>query len=103
MFHFQSFQPSDYLRLHGYNRNWLEANSAAEHHDYRYTDIKLQQLAETLYHHRGNFETLSLYFQNTTNSYSFYNIQTVKGYLKILGFQLKTEIDEMKGEQQSLF
>lgn len=102
-FHFQSFQAKAYLRLHGHNPNWWEAESAAERHDYRYTNTELQQLAETLYQHRETFDELYLYFQNTTNSHSFYNIQTLKGYLQTLGFQIKTEIDEVKGEQQSLF
>lgn len=102
-FHFQSFQCTAYLRLHGHNPNWWEAGSAAERHDYRYRDDELKQLANLLFQQRNTFDVLYLYFQNTTKSHSFYNIATIKGYLAELGFEVKTEVNERSGEQGSLF
>ncbi|WP_150539433.1 DUF72 domain-containing protein [Actinobacillus vicugnae] len=102
-FQFQSFQRIAYLRLHGHNQNWWEVDSAAERHDYRYSDEELTQLAELLFQQRNSFDELYLYFQNTTKSHSFYNIATLKGYLAEFGFQVKNEIYKRSGSQESLF
>lgn len=102
-FHFQSFQRTAYLRLHGHNPNWWAANSAKERHNYRYIDHELKQLANIIFQHRADFGELYLYFQNTTNAHSFYNINTLKGYLAERGFEVKTTVDKLAGDQGSLF
>ncbi|OOF69887.1 DUF72 domain-containing protein [Rodentibacter caecimuris] len=100
-FRFQTHQPIAYLRLHGRNPNWWQANSAQDRHDYRYTEDELTRLAQRIAQH--SFDELYLYFQNTTKSHSFYNIATLKGCLTALGFSVKSEIDELVGEQWGLF
>ncbi len=102
-FHFYSNQRIAYLRLHGRNPHWWKAETAQQRHDYRYSDPELQQLANLLHQHRSSFEQLYIYFQNTTNSHSFYNIATLKGYSAELNFEVKTEIDKTAGEQGVLF
>ncbi|WP_115587356.1 DUF72 domain-containing protein [Actinobacillus lignieresii] len=102
-FHFYSNQKIAYLRLHGRNPNWWKAETAQQRHDYRYSDPELQQLANLLHQHHSSFEQLYIYFQNTTNNHSFYNIATLKGYLAELNFEVKTEIDKTAGEQGVLF
>ena len=51
---------------------------------------------------KAGFDQLYLYFQNTTNSHSFYNIESLKGYLANYGFKVK-ETPECLVGQQSLF
>lgn len=92
-----------YARWHGRNRHWHAAHSAAERHDYRYTDAELQQLVGDLHAQRDDFDVLYLYFQNTTRSHAFYNIPVLKQYLDGLGFRVKTAVDEYVGEQKGLF
>ncbi|AGH39123.1 hypothetical protein F543_4770 [Bibersteinia trehalosi USDA-ARS-USMARC-189] len=101
-FHFYANQRSAYLRLHGRNPNWWKGQSAAERHDYRYSEKELQELAKLLAAHRNEFDTLYLYFENTTKSHSFYNIAMLKAFLTELGFQIKPEPETLSG-QQSLF
>lgn len=100
-FQFQPNQPTAYLRLHGRNPHWWQVDSAQARHDYRYSEAELTQLAQ---HIVGQpFDELYLYFQNTTQSHSFYNIATLKGYLTTLGFGVKCEIEQIQGEQWDLF
>lgn len=101
-FHFYANQRRAYLRLHGRNSNWWKGQSAAERHDYRYSDRELQGLAELLAARKNEFDELYLYFENTTKSHSFYNIATLKGFLAEKGFQIKPEPQNLLG-QQSLF
>lgn len=101
-FQFYANQRTAYLRLHGRNPNWWKGQSAAERHDYRYTDIELQGLAELLCKHQPQFDRLYLYFQNTTQSHSFYNIATLKGYLAEKGLSVKSAPSYLTG-QQNLF
>lgn len=101
-FHFYSNQRTAYLRLHGRNPNWWRGQSASERHDYRYSDLELQRLANLLYQHHTEFDLLYLYFENTTKSHSFYNITTLKTFLAENGFQIKATPQHLLG-QQSLF
>lgn len=91
-----------YLRLHGRNPNWWQAQSACQRHNYRYTDNELKTLAKMLFRQRDDFDELFIYFQNTTQSHSFYNIPVLKGYLLDFGFNVKIPRVENWG-QQSLF
>lgn len=100
-FHFQINQPTAYLRLHGRNPQWWKMDSAAARHNYRYNETELAQLAQQIA--QQSFNELYLYFQNTTQSHSFYNITTLKKYLVQQGFQLKTEIAPIEREQWQLF
>ncbi|EXI62470.1 hypothetical protein MHD_09380 [Mannheimia granulomatis] len=101
-FHFFVNQRRAYLRLHGRNPNWWKGQSAAERHDYRYSDEELKGLAELLFQHKTEFDKLYLYFENTTKSHAFYNIQILKGFLAEIGFQIKPVPEHLLG-QQSLF
>ncbi|MGY4676291.1 DUF72 domain-containing protein [Pasteurella sp. P03HT] len=101
-FQFYANQRTAYLRLHGRNPNWWQAQSAQERHDYRYNDVELQNLAKRLNQHRNEFDRLYLYFQNTTKSHSFYNIERLKAYLAEYGFEVKAKPEFLIG-QQSLF
>ncbi|MEG9482633.1 DUF72 domain-containing protein [Mannheimia sp. HC-2023] len=101
-FHFFANQRTAYLRLHGRNPNWWKGQSAAERHDYRYSDEELTGLAELLVQKKAEFDKLYLYFENTTKSHAFYNIQTLKGFLTEKGFQIKPVPEHLLG-QQSLF
>lgn len=101
-----SFHPNQrraYLRLHGHNSNWWKAQSAAERHNYRYTEAELVQLADRLFAAREQFDELYCYFQNTTESHSFYNLARFKSLLAERGFGLKTAVDPIPHEQGSLF
>ncbi|ULJ68746.1 DUF72 domain-containing protein [Wielerella bovis] len=91
-----------YLRLHGRNPNWWQAESACQRHDYRYNDAELKELADTIFRQCDDFDALFIYFQNTTQSHSFYNIPVLKGYLAELGFAVKTPNIEPE-RQGSLF
>lgn len=102
VFHFFVNQRNAYLRLHGRNSNWWKGKTASERHDYRYSEEELNILGELLFKHRNEFDKLYLYFENTTKSHSFYNIQTLKGVLAKMGFQIKPEPTYLLG-QQSLF
>lgn len=101
-FQFYANQRTAYLRLHGRNPYWSKAQSAQERHDYCYSETELQQLATLLNQRKAEFDQLYLYFQNTTNSHSFYNIESLKGYLASYGFKAK-ETPEFLSGQQSLF
>lgn len=101
-FQFYVNQRTAYLRLHGYNPNWWQAQSAQKRHDYRYNDVELQNLATLLNQHKIEFDRLYLYFQNTTKSHSFYNIERLKAYLTEYGFEVKAKPEFLIG-QQSLF
>ncbi len=101
-FQFYASQRTVYMRLHGRNPHWWKAQSAKERHDYRYSETELQQLAALLNQQRNEFDGLYLYFQNTTKSHSFYNIESLKGYLKEYGFKVKATPEFLIG-QQNLF
>lgn len=88
-FDFKLNQNIGYLRLHGHNMQWHSAQSAKERHDYRYTDDELKTLADLIHQHKTDIEKLFIYFQNTTQSHSVYNIDTLKSYLLDGNFQVK--------------
>ncbi|WP_040975611.1 DUF72 domain-containing protein [Necropsobacter massiliensis] len=101
-FQFYANQRTAYLRLHGRNPNWWKAQSAKERHDYRYSEIELQRLAALLNQRKNEFDRLYLYFQNTTKSHAFYNIESLKNSLKEYGVKIKPSPEFLTG-QQSLF
>ncbi|MDO4698392.1 MAG: DUF72 domain-containing protein [Pasteurellaceae bacterium] len=101
-FQFYANQRTAYLRLHGRNPNWWKAQSAAERHDYRYSETELQGLAQLLNQRKAEFDRLYLYFQNTTKSHSFYNIERLKIDLAEYGFSVKATPEFLLG-QQDLF
>lgn len=98
---FHSFNRTAYLRLHGRNGNWWHGQSAAERHDYRYTDAELKTWADILFQQKQSFDELFILFQNTTQSHSFYNIPVLKAHLADWGFAVKTPHIEV--QQGSLF
>lgn len=67
-----------YLRLHGKNLDWWDAHSAAERHDYRYTQAEMQAWAKTIANQQANFDTLYIYFENTVKGHAVYNIAMLK-------------------------
>lgn len=78
-----------YYRLHGHNKNWWEENSAKDRHNYRYSDDELGKIADDIFAKSEQFDELFIYFQNTTNAHSFYNIITLKEKLVVRGFDVK--------------
>lgn len=78
-----------YYRLHGRRSDWWEKESAKERHDYRYSDDELSKIADEIFVNRQYFDELFIYFQNTTNAHSFYNIVMLKEKLARLGFETK--------------
>lgn len=101
-FHFHLNQRQGYLRLHGRNPNWWKAQSAQERHDYRYSEAELQALSSLLHQRRKEFDVLYIYFQNTTKSHAYYNIETLRKNLAAQGFTVKAKPEFLLG-QQSLF
>lgn len=83
-------QPTSYLRLHGRNACWHDAKSAAERHDYRYSDSELMEIANSIAAQKDKFQVLYVYFQNTTNAHALHNITTLKMHLQNLGFASKS-------------
>ena len=78
-----------YLRMHGNNLNWWDANSASERHDYRYTESEMQGWASTIANARGHFDVLYVFFQNTVNAHAYYNIAMLKQALTEQGITVK--------------
>lgn len=78
-----------YVRLHGNNPNWWEETTAKDRHNYRYANHELDNIVETIANNKQNFDELFIYFQNTTNAHSFYNILTLKEKLRKQGFEVK--------------
>ena len=64
-----------YLRMHGQNLDWWDAHSAAERHDYRYSNVEMQAWAKTIANQQANFDTLYIYFENTVKGHAVYNIE----------------------------
>ncbi|OOF51906.1 hypothetical protein BKK54_00775 [Rodentibacter genomosp. 1] len=96
-------QSTGYLRLHGRNANWWRENSAQARHNYRYTEDELTEIANLIVQQKERFEKLFIYFQNTTQSHSFYNIVMLKNLLIPFGFEMKTQVDEIPHQQWDLF
>lgn len=86
-----------YYRLHGHNKNWWDENSAKDRHNYRYSDDELDKIADEIFGYRANFDELFIYFQNTTNAHSFYNIMMLKEKLSAYGFVVKTPTSSGQG------
>lgn len=102
-FRLQINQRTGYLRLHGRNPNWWKENSAQARHNYRYTDTELVEIANLIFQQKEKFDRLFIYFQNTTQSHSFYNIATLKEHLHRQGLSVKTLIDDIPYQQWNLF
>lgn len=62
--------PSIYLGTGGY--------SASERHDYRYSELEMQHWAQTFSNQRQHFDTLYVYFQNTTQAHAVHNIAMLR-------------------------
>lgn len=103
MFQLNINQNTGYLRLHGRNGNWWRENSAQARHNYRYTENELAEIANLIAQQKERFERLFIYFQNTTQSHSFYNIAMLKNLLLPFGFEMKTQVDEIAHQQWDLF
>lgn len=82
-------QRTGYLRLHGDNPNWWDAHSASERHDYCYTQDEMQRWAQTIANQRRHFDTLYVFFQNTTNGFAVANISMLRQALIEQGFVVK--------------
>lgn len=78
-----------YLRLHGNNPNWWDAQSASERHDYRYNEEEMQIWARAIANQRQHFDQLYVFFQNTTNGYAVANIAMLRQELTALGFEVR--------------
>lgn len=67
-----------YLRLHGNNLNWWNAQSASERHDYHYCIEEMYHWATLIDNQKDNFDTLYIFFENTTNGYAVSNIAMLR-------------------------
>ncbi|MBB6098514.1 uncharacterized protein YecE (DUF72 family) [Deinobacterium chartae] len=76
-----------YLRLHGRNREtWWEGSSAAERHDYRYTEAELAYWADQIAAlDPGEVEEVWVLFNNTTQGHALANIETLRPLLEARG------------------
>ncbi len=77
-----------YLRMHGNNLNWWDAMSAADRHDYRYSEAEMQDWAQAIANQRQHFDTLYIFFQNTVNAHAFYNIAMLREALGRHNFEV---------------
>ena len=77
-----------YLRMHGNNLNWWDAMSAADRHDYRYSEAEMQDWAQAIANQRQHFDTLYIFFQNTTKAHAYYNIAMLREALGKFGFEV---------------
>lgn len=77
-----------YLRMHGNNLNWWDAQSASERHDYRYSVEEMQGWAQAIANQRQHFDELYVFFQNSVKAHSFYNIKMLRSALTTLGFRI---------------
>ena len=71
-------QRTGYLRMHGNNLDWWGAMSASDRHDYRYSELEMQDWAQTIANQREHFDTLYIFFQNTVNAHAYYNIAMLR-------------------------
>ena len=77
-----------YLRMHGNNLSWWDAMSAADRHDYRYSEAEMQDWAQAIANQRQHFDTLYIFFQNTVNAHAYYNIAMLREALGKFGFEV---------------
>ncbi|MEC7120833.1 MAG: DUF72 domain-containing protein [Pseudomonadota bacterium] len=75
-----------YVRLHGRNDvTWWDGISAAERHDYRYTEAELQIWADRIIAQRDAFDQLYVYFENTTKGHALHNLPVLRAQLQAGG------------------
>ena len=77
-----------YLRMHGKNPEWWNANAASERHDYRYTETEMQAWANRIFHQQANFDELYIYFENTVKGHAVHNIVMLRQHLEALGMKV---------------
>ena len=75
-FRFVATSSTAYLRLSGRNASaWHSAASAAERHDYRYSEEELKGFVEALKAHEGSLEEAWVIFNNTTKGHALFNLE----------------------------
>ena len=79
-----------YIRLHGRNEaTWWEGQSAAERHDYRYTEAELDYWAQRIAAADWQpDDQLYIFFQNTTKGHALINIPQLEAGLARHGVSL---------------
>ncbi|KGQ21814.1 DUF72 domain-containing protein [Thermus filiformis] len=83
-FRFVATSSTAYLRLSGRNaKAWHEATSAAERHDYRYSEEELRVFAEALKAHAEDLEEAWVIFNNTTKGHALFNLETFRALLAL--------------------
>ena len=62
--------------------------SAADRHDYRYSEAEMNDWAQAIANQRQHFDTLYIFFQNTVNAHAYYNIAMLREALSKFGFEV---------------
>ena len=84
-----------YIRLHGRNdAQWWEGKSAAERHDYHYSEDELVLWADRIAAKQAACDELYVLFENTTKGHALYNIPVLRQLLLQRGIALSTDLDE---------
>ncbi len=88
-------QRTGYIRLHGRNdKTWWEGQSAAERHDYRYSEQELAVWAERIVARRDDCDQLYVLFENTTKGHALHNIPMLRQMLRAEGITLAEDLDD---------
>lgn len=87
-----------YLRLHGRNTaNWWEGESAAERHDYRYSQAELEDWADKIAAQADQLSELYLMWENTTKGHALHNAPILRAALNERGVAVETPEPEVQG------
>ena len=62
--------------------------SATDRHDYRYSEIEMNDWAQAITNQRQHFNMLYIFFQNTVNAHAYYNIAMLREALCKFGFEV---------------
>ena len=87
-----------YLRLHGRNSgNWWSGESAAERHDYRYSQAEMDEWAEKIAFVADDVEELWVFFENTTKGHALKNIPMLRRALVARGVPISEPPPQAQG------
>ena len=78
-----------YVRLHGRNdAMWWHGQSAAERHDYRYSEQELAVWAQRIIAGCAEFDQLYVFFENTTKGHALHNLPILREQLRAGGLEV---------------
>ena len=83
-----------YIRLHGRNdAQWWEGKSAAERHDYHYSEDELVLWADRIAAKQAACDELYVLFENTTKGHALHNIAVLRKLLTERGITVTQGLD----------